>query len=132
LFDSGPSELGIRLTAEAGALVARCTKGIVIPNRVKIEPDQDGRELFMALTFGTLLSSQGADAHPDKPRGLLGGNLGDATRSVSLSQTELCPAVPLGGHTQSLGTRPRVATRLEDCRLPAPTRVVAHRRQVKL
>jgi len=43
----------------------------------------------MALTFGTLLSSQGADAHHRSPFGSLRGNLCYATRSVSQCQTDL-------------------------------------------
>ena len=43
----------------------------------------------MALTFGTLLSSQGADAHHRLPFGSLRGNLCNATRSVSQCQTDL-------------------------------------------
>ena len=43
--------------------------------------------LFMALTFGTLLSSQGADAHPRSPFGLFGGNLCNVTRYDSQCQT---------------------------------------------
>ena len=43
----------------------------------------------MALTFGTLLSSQGADAHRRNPFGRLRGNLRNVTRSVSPGQTRL-------------------------------------------
>jgi hypothetical protein len=46
----------------------------------------------MALTFGTLLSSQGADAHHPEPFGSIRGNLWNATRSVSQCQTD--PARP--------------------------------------
>jgi hypothetical protein len=41
----------------------------------------------LALTFGTLLSSQRSNAHPQKPLDLLGGNLINATRSDSRCQT---------------------------------------------
>jgi hypothetical protein len=50
--------------------------------------------LFMALTFGTLLSSQGADAHRYKPFGLLWGNLCNASRYVSQCQTDLLVPMP--------------------------------------
>ena len=42
-------------------LIARCTKGIVRDHRYE---DGRGRGYAMALTFGTLLSSQGADGTP--------------------------------------------------------------------
>jgi len=52
--------------------------------------------LFMALTFGTLLSSQGADAHHREPFGSLWGNLCYHTRSVSQCQTDLLdPGQPM-------------------------------------
>ena len=52
----------------------------------------------MALTFGTLLSSQGADAHHRSPFGSLRGNLCYATRSVSQCQTDLLvPRSPISG-----------------------------------
>jgi hypothetical protein len=49
------------------------------------EPDTD--ESYMALTFGTLLSSQGADAHRHDPYGQIGGNPRHFTWSVPLGQT---------------------------------------------
>ncbi len=49
------------------------------------EPDAD--ESYMALTFGTLLSSQGADAHRHGPFGQIGGNPRYFTWSVPLGQT---------------------------------------------
>ena len=49
----------------------------------------------LALTFGTLLSSQRSNAHPQKPLDLLGGNLINATRSSSEYQ--------LGAHPASVG-----------------------------
>jgi hypothetical protein len=49
------------------------------------QPPRTG--LCLALTFGTLLSSQGADAHRSGPLGLSRGNLLDVTRSVSRCQT---------------------------------------------
>ena len=60
----------------------------------------------MALTFGTLLSSQGADAHHRSPFGSLRGNLCYATRSVSQCQTD--PA------------RPALTDRPADCGPPEP------------
>src|SRR5438093_13298707 len=44
-------------------------------------------ESYMALTFGTLLSSQGADAHRRGPFGPVGGNPSYVTRSVPQGQT---------------------------------------------
>jgi len=41
----------------------------------------------MALTFGTLLSSQGADAHHPGPFGPIRGNLSNFTRSDPPGQT---------------------------------------------
>src|SRR4051794_3414501 len=67
---------------ELGVSFARCTKGIVHARRTG-----RGRELFMALTFGTLLSSQGADAHRHNPFGRIGGNPRYFTWSVPLGQT---------------------------------------------
>ena len=52
----------------------------------------------MALTFGTLLSSQGADAHHPEPFGSIRGNLWNITRSVSQCQTDLLvPRSPISG-----------------------------------
>jgi hypothetical protein len=45
-------------------------------------------ESYMALTFGTLLSSQGAGAHRHSSFELIGGNLRYATRSVSQGQCD--------------------------------------------
>jgi hypothetical protein len=65
-------------------------------NRSRPEkPDAD--ESYMALTFGTLLSSQGADAHRRDPFGPIRGNLRYATRSVPRGQTRpALPGLPLG------------------------------------
>src|ERR1700709_170813 len=41
----------------------------------------------LALTFGTLLSSQRSNAHPQKPLDLIRGNLINATRSDPRCQT---------------------------------------------
>ena len=56
--------------------------------RVRLVPADCVRRL--ALTFGTLLSSQGADAHPGGPLGRSRGNPGNATRCGSQCQ----PLVP--------------------------------------
>ena len=59
-------------------------------------------ESYMALTFGTLLSSQGADAHRQGPFGPIRGNPRHITRSVPHGQTR--PAPP-GSHL--VGATPR-------------------------
>ena len=60
---------------------ARCTKGIAYSAH-----HEDGNRidevLLMALTFGTLLSSQGEGAHRRGPFGPSRGNLRNVTRSV--------------------------------------------------
>ena len=48
---------------------------------------QPQRQNKMALTFGTLLSSQSTDAHPPRPLDRLGGNPGNTTRLGSQCQT---------------------------------------------
>ena len=48
---------------------------------------QPQRQNKMALTFGTLLSSQRTDAHPPRPLDRLGGNPGNITRFGSQCQT---------------------------------------------
>jgi hypothetical protein len=62
-------------------------------------------ESYMALTFGTLLSSQGADAHLHDPFGAIGGNLRHITRSVPHGQTRPAPPESLlvGATQTSLG-----------------------------
>src|SRR5438445_1043686 len=52
----------------------------------------------MALTIGTLLSSQGADAHRHSPFGRIGGNPRYVTRSAAPGQTRPVTArvFPLG------------------------------------
>jgi hypothetical protein len=78
----------------AGCFFARCTKGISFTLR---QMPKRGRELYMALTFGTLLSSQGADAHRQDPFGPIGGNPRYVTRSVPHRQTRPAPpGLPLG------------------------------------
>src|SRR3954469_17077240 len=73
----------------------------------------------MALTFGTLLSSQGAEAHRPDPFGPIRGNLVYVTRSVSHGQHGPAPpgGVPLGrGDWPAVGIpRPRADP-------PGPTR----------
>src|SRR4051794_29140020 len=66
-----------------------------------------GRELFMALTFGTLLSSQGADAHLHNRFRRIRGNPRYFTRSVPRGQTRpALPGLPLGrGGSKSLVPR---------------------------
>ena len=57
--------------SEQKSLLARCTKGI----SSRLDACRTADEVyFMALTFGTLLSSQGADAHRHDPFGPIGGN----------------------------------------------------------
>jgi hypothetical protein len=74
------------------AVVLVCTKGI------SSRPDEPAvDESYMALTFGTLLSSQGADAHLLGPFGPIGGNPRHITRSVPHGQTRPAPPeLPLG------------------------------------
>ena len=73
---------------------ARCTKGILFTLR---QAGPWTRVNKMALTFGTLLSSQGADAHRQDPFGPIGGNPSYATRSVARGQTRpALPRLPLG------------------------------------
>jgi hypothetical protein len=107
--------------------IARCTKGIVHARK----PDAD--ESYMALTFGTLLSSQGADAHRQDPSGPIGGNPRYFTRSVPHGQTRpALPGLPLGRGARRVfvprawgNIRPAplagLASRL-DPRLAAPSR----------
>jgi hypothetical protein len=86
---------------------------------------------YLALTFGTLLSSQGADAHPSEPVGRTGGNPSNATRSGSRCQSRpshpigpvgLGPA-PSGADEKPLSaaecTAPSAGDQLGDC--PGPT-----------
>jgi hypothetical protein len=56
-------------------------------NRARNRKDHVPRGIAMALTFGTLLSSQGADAHLSDPFRSLWGNPRYFTRSASLGQT---------------------------------------------
>jgi len=52
----------------------------------------------LALTFGTLLSSQGTDAHPSRPLDLSGGNPINVTRCGLRCQTAPSrPGLPLWG-----------------------------------
>jgi hypothetical protein len=70
------------------AVVLVCTKGISLTVR-QAEPLLT--RACMALTFGTLLSSQGADAHLQDPFGSIGGNPRHTTRSVPHGQTRPAP-----------------------------------------
>jgi hypothetical protein len=53
----------------------------------------------MALTFGTLLSSQGADAHLRNRFRLIGGNPRNATPVGGLGSNPDPPGFPLGRRT---------------------------------
>src|SRR5689334_3373780 len=73
----------------------------------------------MALTFGTLLSSQGADTHHHDPPRPIRGNRRYITRSVSLSQMPSPARIfPLGREA----SRPRRAWGKSDDRFGAPAR----------
>jgi len=77
------------------AVCSSCTKGI----RHGIEKRSDDRPHpprtgLLALTFGTLLSSQGAGAHRSKPFDLSRGNSLNVTRLVSRCQTRRLAAPP--------------------------------------
>ena len=65
-----------------------CTKGIPTSNEDhEARSGCTGSINQLALTFGTLLSSQGADAHPSWPLGRSGGNPRNVTRFGSRCQT---------------------------------------------
>ncbi len=76
--------VGIVLVKTAPIIEAHVPDGV----RVRLVPADCVRRL--ALTFGTLLSSQGADAHLGGPLGRSRGNPGNATRCGSRCQ----PPVP--------------------------------------
>ena len=82
-----------RWSIRADISFARCTKGIVHTARRLAPVCRVDEVLLMALTFGTLLSSQGADAHRLALSSRLGGNLANTTRSDSHRQTA-APPVP--------------------------------------
>jgi hypothetical protein len=98
--------------------IARCTKGIVVHDQV-VGHDE---VLLMALTFGTLLSSQGADAHHLGPFGPVPGQP-TKPYSVGFARSNLT-----GTARFPLGLRARTTTSLElggcsagsDWRLRAP------------
>jgi hypothetical protein len=77
------------------AVCSSCTKGIRhgIENGRMTGLSPRGRGL-LALTFGTLLSSQGADAHRSKSLDLSRGNSLNVTRLVSRCQTRRLAAPP--------------------------------------
>jgi hypothetical protein len=94
-----------------------CTKGIS-----KTIPKDHRRELllFMALTFGTLLSSQGADAHRHDPFGAIRGNPRHATPVGRSRSNALSGQLPTWSpHTFGPLTAARGASHLGDVR-PAP------------
>lgn len=90
------------------------------PHRPGTHPMKRGK--ILALTFGTLLSSQGADAHHQQPFGHLRGNPFKLSWSVSLCQTRLGPTAPpilapnLRGDPRCSVREPGVG---HLCRLPA-------------
>jgi hypothetical protein len=89
-----PATVSITGSSELGVSFARCTKGISFTLRIT---GPWTRVIYMALTFGTLLSSQGADAHRHNRFRLIGGNPRYITRSASPGQTRPAPpGLPLG------------------------------------
>src|SRR3954469_17987828 len=56
-----------------------------------------GREYYLALTFGTLLSSQGADAHQIHPSGLHRWRLVQPTPHSTVGSAWIFPPAPRGG-----------------------------------
>ena len=89
---TGSYELGFHLCRCRGSIFARCTKGIVHDPANRLVD-----ESYMALTFGTLLSSQGADAHRRGPFRPFGGNPSYITWSAPHGQTRpALPRLPLG------------------------------------
>ena len=81
-------------------LLLVCTKGISFTHS-GARPSCVDESYFMALTFGTLLSSQGADAHRPGPFEPFRGNPSHATRSFPLGQTVPAPpGFPLGRRTR--------------------------------
>jgi hypothetical protein len=101
-------------------LLLVCTKGISFTH-FGARPSCVDESYFMALTFGTLLSSQGADAHRRDSSEPFRGNPSYATRSVPLGQTTPAPpGFPLGRRTRLPESPGRGASRLGDVR-PAPS-----------
>jgi hypothetical protein len=75
----------------------RCLHSLDVPKESFTPGKPDADESYMALTFGTLLSSQGADAHRRGPFGPVGGNPRYITWSVPRGQTRpALPRLPLG------------------------------------
>src|SRR3954451_21903909 len=93
---------------ELDALDVQSTKG------THPEPQAPGRGIKnMALTFGTLLRSQGADARRTRPRGPRRRRL--VPRYAvhgSLSHPEICPAAPGPLGPVSLGAERKLRGRL--------------------
>jgi hypothetical protein len=80
---------GSHLIADQSELVLLVSIKEIVHDLMPKHVVADEVMLFMALTFGTLLSSQGADAHHHAPFGSIWGNLCYATRSDSQCQTDL-------------------------------------------
>ena len=75
----------------------------------------------MALTFGTLLSSQGADAHRHGPFRPIGGNPRYVTRSAALGSNPMPRPVPLGRRTRHKAAAQRAWGRSDRPRLCRPS-----------
>ena len=90
-----------------------------VPVEIPIDLTDAGRVdgSYMALTFGTLLSSQGADAHRQGPFRPIGGNPRYVTRSAALGSNPMPRPVPLGRRSRPQG---RGATRLGEVRPNPP------------
>jgi len=111
---TGSSELGVALPSEREGIDCSMYQRNLFTRPAA--PDVWTRVIYMALTFGTLLSSQGADAHRRGSREPFRGNLSHATRSIPRSQTDpLRPASHLvaahgpvhpGSWRVALGGRP--------------------------
>src|SRR5947209_1928673 len=83
-----PATASITGPYELGEHVPQKTENVQLLDVPKESLPRAGRaaawdESYMALTFGTLLSSQGADAHRHGPFRPIGGNPRYVTRSVS-------------------------------------------------
>jgi len=97
----------------------RCLTYSYVPKESPDDSCESSTEvLLMALTFGTLLSSQGADAHRRNRFRLFGGNPRNATPVRALGSNPLPPGFPLG--RRSPGSRPRRRVALGGCPLRLP------------
>ena len=76
------------------AVCSSYTKGIRHGCEDRSKTATHPRTGLLALTFGTLLSSQGAGAHLRQPLGRLGGNSQNVTWSVSRCQTRRSDLTP--------------------------------------